>query len=74
MRGALFGMAQTACGGMTMEYRRSSLDDFKRWGYNPIHMIGDYYLLRKYPKNATLRRSPYSLAKIKKEGLKKCKH
>ena len=48
-----------------MKYLNRPLSDWKKHGYNPIHLFGDYYLLRNYSKKA-YRFSTYSLAKIRK--------
>ena len=46
-----------------MKYLNRPLSDWKKHGYNPIHLFGDYYLLRNCSKRA-YRFSTYSLAKI----------
>lgn len=48
-----------------MKYTGRFLDEWVRCGYNPIHLFGDYYLLRKYPK-LTKHFSLYVMAKIRK--------
>lgn len=50
-----------------MRYKSRLVDDFKKYGYNPIHLFGDFYLLRNYPK-PTRKFSFYVLVKIKKDG------
>ena len=47
-----------------MKYKERYLDEWVRYGYHPIHLFGDYYLLRKYPKPAK-RFSLYTIAKIR---------
>lgn len=46
-----------------MKYKERPLTDWIENGYNPIHIIGDYYLLRKY-SHIYKDFSTYHLAKI----------
>lgn len=47
-----------------MKYKNRPLKDWKYFGFNPIHLFGDYYLLRKYPRPSR-KISHYVFAKIK---------
>lgn len=46
-----------------MRYKNLSVLDYRVWGYNPIHLFGDYYLLRKH-SIYNKKYSCYTLAKI----------
>ena len=47
-----------------MKYMQRPLSHWKKSGYNPIHLFGDFYLLRNYSKKA-YRFSTYSIVKIR---------
>ena len=49
-----------------MKYMKRPLNEFRDYGYTAIHLFGDYYLLRAFPK-PTVRFSYYVLAKIRKD-------
>lgn len=48
-----------------MKYLKRPLRDWVNCGYNPIHLFGDYYLLRNYSKNHC-KFSFYTIAKMHK--------
>lgn len=51
-----------------MRYMNRPLSEWIRYGYNPIHIIGPYYLLRKYPMNIKVRKfTTYSIRKIRND-------
>ena len=47
-----------------MRYLNRPLSEWIKYGYNPIHLFGDYYLLRNKPKWVAF--SYYTIKKIKK--------
>ena len=46
-----------------MRYKNRPVTEFMESGFNPVHLFGDYYLLRKYSISYK-RYSTYRLAKI----------
>ena len=49
-----------------MKYKNRPLQDWIIHEFNPIHLIGDYYLLRNWTKSKR-KFSFYSIAKIRRE-------
>jgi hypothetical protein len=49
---------------MFFESRNRTVEEYRKWGYNPIHLLGDWYLLRKYPKH--IRCFQYNIVKIRR--------
>jgi hypothetical protein len=49
-----------------MKYLKRPLQEWVDYGYNPIHLFKDYYLIRLRSKNYC-KFSFYTIAKIRKE-------
>ena len=49
-----------------MRYMNRPLSEWITYDYNPIHLIGPYYLLRHHPKGVK-KYSKYSLCKIRND-------
>lgn len=50
---------------MFFERRNRTVEEYRKWGYNPIHLLGDWYLLRKYPLG--YRFGGYDIVKLRSE-------